>query len=45
MPLTSAKISATTVTWNSVARIRVKPGRSPRSAYMSERANSSVVTR
>ena len=38
-------MTATTITWKSVARIRVKPGRSPRSAYMLERANSSIVTR
>ena len=41
--MTSAKISATSVTWNRLETIRGRPGRSARSAYMLERANSSTV--
>ena len=44
-PLTTAKTSATTVVWKSDATIVASPGRSARSAYRPERANSSDATR
>ena len=44
-PLTRAKISVTTVVWNSEDTILDRPGRSGRLAYSDERVNSSTITR
>jgi hypothetical protein len=43
--LTSAKTSATSVTWKSEETIRARPGRAARDEYRPERAKSSTVTR